>query len=130
MKVVMLKPGEYAEVTEIGNELEDMQEVVGGFIEAVYPFDDEVAIVCNEEGKMADLEPCRGLRYPDTDKLYDFLAGPCFICGLTEDDFGDIPDDLARKYLDMFYEPEILVKTADGLDMIKNSEAILQIFGL
>ena len=34
-------------VQEIDSSLEPMQRIVGGDIEAVYPFDDSVAIVCN-----------------------------------------------------------------------------------
>ena len=32
-----------------------MQEVVGGDIEEYMPYDDDVAIICNEEGKMRGL---------------------------------------------------------------------------
>ena len=31
--------------------LNDMQEIVGGHIEAIYPFKEQVAIIANEEGK-------------------------------------------------------------------------------
>ena len=42
-------------IQEIDGSLESMQRIVGGDIEAVYPFDDPVAIVCNEEGKLLSL---------------------------------------------------------------------------
>lgn len=125
MKVIMLRPGETATIEEIKNDLKSMQEVVGGHIQAVYPFSDEVAIVCNDEGKLEGLEPCRGLRYPDTGEMYDFLAGTCFICGLTEEDFGDVPEHLIQKYFEMFKDPEYLVKTAYGYDMIRSPEDLL-----
>ena len=35
--------------------LEAMQGIVGGHLQAVYPFRDEVALVCNEEGKNLNL---------------------------------------------------------------------------
>lgn len=54
MKILVIKPYQKPEVAEIDHTLEAMQAVVGGYIEAVYPFDDEVALVVNEEGKSTD----------------------------------------------------------------------------
>ena len=50
MDVLLVKPGMYPQQVQIGCELEDLQAAVGGHIEAVYPFAEPVAIVCNEEG--------------------------------------------------------------------------------
>ena len=54
INVVLCEPGKKARVTTIMNSLESLQKMVGGYIEAVYPFDDPVAIVCNEEGKIVE----------------------------------------------------------------------------
>ena len=50
--VVMLEPGKMARTATIDSSLEGMQKIVGGLIEAYYPFEEPVCIVCNEEGKM------------------------------------------------------------------------------
>ena len=50
--VVACYPGKTATIIRIQNTLEAKQAFVGGYIQAVYPFDDPVAIVCNEEGKL------------------------------------------------------------------------------
>ena len=52
MTVVACYPGKTAQVIEIDGSLESMQQFVGGYLQAVYPFDDPVAIICNEEGKL------------------------------------------------------------------------------
>ena len=52
MTILVVEPMKPPTVQEIDSSLESMQKIVGGDIEAVYPFDDPVAIVCNEEGKM------------------------------------------------------------------------------
>ena len=52
MNVLMVKPGEHRERVEIENSLESLQDAVGGYIQAVYPFDDPIALICNEEGKL------------------------------------------------------------------------------
>ncbi len=62
IRVVLLEPGKKAEVKEIGSSLEEMQAIVGGYIEACYPFEEEVCIVCNEEGKINGLPLNRAIR--------------------------------------------------------------------
>lgn len=47
MKVLVVRPMEMPEVQEIDHTLSAMQELVGGTIQAVYPFDDPVALICN-----------------------------------------------------------------------------------
>ena len=47
MQVVLVEPGKAARITEIGEDLQDMQEIVGGLIQALYPWEDPAAIVCN-----------------------------------------------------------------------------------
>ena len=58
MTVLKISPLCRPEVISIPHTLEDMQAVVNGPIQAVYPFEDPVAIVCNEEGKLTGEEPC------------------------------------------------------------------------
>lgn len=107
MKVIMLEPGRKAEIKDIGEGLEQMQAAVGGYIEAVYPFGDPVAIVCNEDGKLMDLPLNRVLYKPDGTPC-DVICGPAFICGVGEENFIDIPENLAEKYLEEFLMPEKL----------------------
>ena len=51
---------------------ESLQHEVGGYIEAIYPCEDPVALVCNEEGKLEGLPLNRALRDEDGD-IYSFL---------------------------------------------------------
>lgn len=52
ISVLLVEPNKYPKMIEIDDTLEAMQEVVGGDIEEYMPFEDEVAIICNEEGKL------------------------------------------------------------------------------
>lgn len=47
MKVLVVRPMELPAVQEIDHTLSAMQELVGGTIQAVYPFDDPVALIAN-----------------------------------------------------------------------------------
>ena len=59
MRVLVVEPGRRPMVKEIETGLEPLQKAVGGLIEAVYPFEEPVAIVCNEEGKLLDMRQSR-----------------------------------------------------------------------
>ena len=43
MNVLMVEPGKAPYVTDIGNDLRSMQQAVGGYIQAVYPYEEAVS---------------------------------------------------------------------------------------
>ena len=49
MKVLIVEPGKYPREADIEHTLEAEQAVVGGTIEAVYPWRDSACIVCNDK---------------------------------------------------------------------------------
>ena len=53
------KPGMALELKNVSNELETLQEIVGGYVEQVRlnHWVDNLALVCNEEGKIFGLQP-------------------------------------------------------------------------
>lgn len=66
MTVVLLEPGKVAQKAEIDGSLEGMQRVVGGNIEEFCPFEEEIAFICNEDGKIEGLPLNRAIREEDT----------------------------------------------------------------
>lgn len=54
IRVIFKEPGKQAEVREIPNTLEALQEAVGGYIETV-TFASDCAAIVNEEGKLRGL---------------------------------------------------------------------------
>ena len=104
MKVIIVEPGKFARIDEIETGLESYQHVVGGYIQMVYPWDDPVAIVCNEEGKIEGLPLNRAMTDEDG-HVWDIIAGTFFICGLGEEDCDSLSDELAEKYLQIFKNP-------------------------
>ena len=109
LDVLLVEPGQYPRMVTISGELESLQKTVGGYIQAVYPFEDPVAIVCDEEGKMNGAALNRALRDEDG-QIVDILAGPFFVCGLGEEDFASLPKELTEKYENMFHQPESFLK--------------------
>ncbi|MBR3936186.1 MAG: DUF3846 domain-containing protein [Oscillospiraceae bacterium] len=92
-------------VKTISGSLESLQREVEGYIEVTYPFFDEVAIICNEEGKINDMPLNRSLK-DENGEIYDILAGSFLVVGLTEDDFDSLNKEQLKKYFDFFKEPE------------------------
>ena len=61
MTVLVVEPMKAPYVKNIPNELEDLQQAVGGDIEMTYPFDDKVGILLNGNGKFEGLPLNRAL---------------------------------------------------------------------
>lgn len=118
MTVLAVMPGKKPTKMELDGSLESMQEFVGGSIQAIYPFDDPVAIVCNEEGKLAGLEYNRALS-DEKGSIYDILCGPFFVCGLGEDDFTSLPESLMETYHKLFERPELFVRVGGNLVVMR-----------
>ena len=62
LTVLLIEPERYPKVVQIGSDLKSLQQAVGGWIEAVYPWEDKAAIILNEEGKINQLPLNRALR--------------------------------------------------------------------
>ena len=78
MKILLIEPQKRPRPHDIPNDLVSMQALVGGTIQAVYPFDEPVALICHEEGKLLGLPQNRALRHPDTGEIYDIICGTFF----------------------------------------------------
>ena len=107
MNVLVVEPGYLPyekEILDSADHLEQMQAIVGGLIEPIYPYHEEVAIVCNEEGLINGLPFNRSV--PGG---YGGVFGTFFICGLGEEDFCSLPPDLMERFKKEFKNSEILL---------------------
>ena len=103
MDVLVIEPG-YAPYEKSINGLDEMQATVGGLIQAIYPYEEQVAIVCNEEGLLHGLEFNRSV--PGG---YGGVVGTFFICGLGEEDFCSLTPEQMEKYRKEYHKAEILI---------------------
>ena len=109
IEVLMVEPGQYPRMERIGSDLASLQKAVDGDIQAVYPYDDAVALICGEEAKLEGKPLNRALR-DEKGEIYDIVARKFFICGLGEEDFASLPKELQKKYEDRFRQPEAFLK--------------------
>lgn len=91
MKALVLSNNKL-EAKEIGNKLENLQEIVGGYIEIPYlsdVFDENgIDIIINEEGKLIDgLKAEIAVIDKETNRLLDIVYGNCIFA--SHDDEGE-----------------------------------------
>lgn len=103
IKVLVVEPYSEPRVEIIHNRLSDKQHLVGGLIEYTYMEDDEnVAILCNEEGKYLGLPLNRDIGH-------DIIAGTFVIVG--DNDTGEdrsLTDEQIDKYTKKFGKESII----------------------
>lgn len=103
MNVLVVEPGYLPYEKEI-NGLSEMQATVGGYIQAIYPYEDPVAIVCDEEGLLKDYDFNRSV-----EGGYGGVFGTFFVCGLSEDSFCSLSPEQMKHYKEKFKHAEILL---------------------
>ena len=113
---------QYPRVERIGSDLASLQKAVDGYIEAIYPYDDPVALICGEEAKLEGKPLNRALRDGDGD-IYDIVAGKFFVCGLGDESFASLPKELQQKYEKKFRQPEAFLKMGSKIMAIPTEPA-------
>lgn len=103
--VLMVAPGEHPVVTTLRNDLDSLQKAVSigaeeqGLIELV-SLSDDVALLCNEEGKLIGLEGNRRIGR-------DVIAGVFYLVGLGKDgNLTSLPKKEIDAYREQFWEIE------------------------
>ena len=110
MQVIVVEPKKKPTAQDIGSDLESMQKIVGGSIEAIYPFEEPVALICNEKGKLLNLPLNRALR-DDEGNVYDIISGTFFLCAAPPDSnhFAGLTDQQVKTYMEWFAMPEMFL---------------------
>ena len=132
LDVLLVKPGMYPQAVQIGGELEDLQKAVGGDIEAVYPYNEPVALIVNDEGKLNGSELNRALR-DNEGQIYDIIAGDFLVVGLGEEEFDSLSPELMEKFEKEFHQPEMFVRMGRSImalplpdDKVKTADSPLK----
>ena len=93
IRVIIKRPDEeFGHVCNVSNRLENLQNTVGGYIETIGLgtfHDQNVMIICNEEGKLLGLEPNFFFHG-------DYIAGTIIVVGVKADEFDDLRMSLSE----------------------------------
>ena len=109
MLILVVEPGKVPETQDISGDLKEMQSIVGGYIQAIYPFPG-IALVCNEEGWLRGLPGNRGLR-DENGKVSNIIWGTFFLCGVNVngEDFVGLTLEQVEQLEKHFHTPEAFV---------------------
>lgn len=89
MKIVIKNVNEQGKIVEIENSLENFQNIVGGYIE-VFPLENNILMVLNEEGKIKDLP----VNFIIGDERYaEEIVGNVFFAGRNDVDFDSLNEE-------------------------------------
>ena len=116
--VVICEPGKLARVANIGTELKDLQAVVGGNIETFYPYEEQVCIVCDDEGKICG-KPLNRAIYNEDGTIMDIMAGTFFICDCSKPSFGSLSKEQQQKFVNQFKYPESFFRINEEIKAVK-----------
>ena len=107
MLILVVEPGKVPETKDISGNLKEMQSIVGGYIQAIYP-SPGIALVCNEEGWVRGLPGNRGLR-DENGEVNNIIWGTFFLCGAPSDcnHFTSLTPEQIERYRKRFYTPEM-----------------------
>ena len=116
MQIVIVEPQKKPTVQNIDDGLEAMQKIVGGTIQAIYPFEEAIALICNDEGKFLNLPLNRALR-DSTGCVYDIVAGTFFLCAAPadSDNFASLTEEQTQTCLKRFAVPEQFIQVRDAV---------------
>ena len=123
INVLVVEPEKKPYMKEISSELSSLQHEVGGYIQAVYPYDEPVAIICDEEAKLKGSELNRVLRDEDG-KIYDVIAGTFLVVGLGEEDFTSLSPEHMKQFKEKFDTPEMFMRLNGKLVVLPMEERV------
>ncbi len=115
MKVLLVKPMEHPQVVDIEDSLEEFYRILEcNCITATYPWEDHVALITDDNGLFTEKLFSRYVK-----ELEQPIKGNFFICGLGEEDFAELPEDMIRKYKKRFWVPETFIEMLGKVAVIR-----------
>lgn len=109
MRILVVEPTKDPYVKEIDGSLERMRAIVGGYIQAVEPFEDpNVLLVCNEDGKILGLPENRFLRDKDG-RPYDIVRGTFFLAQSSGERLCSLADKHIQTYTRLYTREKLFV---------------------
>ena len=114
LDVLLIKPRMYPQQVQIDSGLRSLQQAVDGNIEAAYYFEEPVALIVNEEGKLNGSELNRAI-FDQEGKMIDIIAGDFLVVGLGDEDFCSLPPELMKHMEARFHQPEVFVRVGGNI---------------
>ena len=113
--ILVVEPGRKPRRVTMEHTLENLQTTVGGTIQAIYPWEDDlVGLVCNDDGIALGLPFNRYVQ----ERGYGPILGTFFICGLGEEDFISLTEEQLARYAQRFALAEMVFRVDGRLAVV------------
>ncbi len=124
IRILLVQPGKYPVEKTISHTPKNLQELVQGTTEIVYPWPDQrIALVCNDESKLTGQPLNRVLP-----EIQNIIAGDFFLCGLhytnTGSNLCSLSPDQMEKMKERFHDPYLFAHTASGIRCFKTTPTV------
>ena len=106
LTVLVVEPRKKPYAHQVPARLEDYQALVGGDIEAVYPFDESVALVCKLQGLPLNLALTDPQGMP-----YAIVCGTFFLVGVGKEHFTSLTREQLKRYQDKYSREMVFTVT-------------------
>lgn len=103
IKVLLVEPFDKPKMITIENNYQAISEIIYGDVDEYMPFEDDVALLCNADGKRLSLSASHTITDTETGKT-DLIYGSFILVGSSKFDseYHSLDDDLIDKYMDLF----------------------------
>ena len=109
MKVLLIKPMEHPQVVDIENSLKEFYRILDCDC-----ITECAALVTDDNGLFTEKPFSRYIP-----ELEQPIKGNFFICGLGEEDFAELPQDLLQRFRERFWVPEAFVSMFGQMAVIQ-----------
>lgn len=103
IKVLLVEPFDKPKIITIENNYQAISEIICGDVDEYMPFEDNVALLCNADGKRLFLSASHTVTDIETGKT-ELIYGGFIIIGASKFDteYHSLDDNLIDKYMDLF----------------------------
>ena len=103
IKVLIVEPFDQPKIITIENNYQAISEIICGDADEYMPFEDDVVLLCNADGKRLSLSASHTVTDTETGKT-ELIYGSFILVGTSEFDteYNSLDDDLIDKYMDLF----------------------------
>ena len=117
----VVEPGKKPEKIELSGGTDEINDLIGGEINILRPFDEDVAILCSV-GREAAAFPLNRALYGEDHKVDEVIRGTFLIVGISDDSFTALSEEQMGKYGKLFETPESFIRMGKNIMAIPLEE--------
>ena len=111
---VLCEPGKYSEIIQTGLSVSDIQELLGGFVQAYFPYDDDTVMLYNGNRTGDNDDFCRAVLSRDEEEYLRGMYGPFLIVNKADSGFRGLSLEQCMEFSGMFRYPEVQAEVNGG----------------